>query len=66
MPPAMKKETRKSIPWTAEAEELLNRIPPMARGMVRNMVEDFAVKRGYAEVTADYIRKAREMMMPTQ
>jgi len=66
MPPAMKKETRKSIPWTAEAEELLNRIPPMARGMVRNMVEDFAVKRGYTEVTADYIRKAREMMMPTQ
>lgn len=66
MPPAMKKETRKSIPWTAEAEELLNRIPPMARGMVRNMVEDFAVKRGYAEVTADYIRKAREMMMSAQ
>jgi nucleotide-binding universal stress UspA family protein len=62
-PPAVKEEARKSIPWTAEAEELLNRIPPMARGMVRNMVEDQALKRGYTEVTADYIRKAREMMM---
>lgn len=61
-PPALKEESRNSIPWTAEAEDLINRIPPMARGMVRNIIEEFAVKRGYNEVTAEYVRKARERM----
>jgi nucleotide-binding universal stress UspA family protein len=61
-PPVKQEQPRAAIPWTPEAEELLNRIPPMARGMVRKMVEEFAVKRGYTEVTADYIRKAREIM----
>lgn len=61
-PPVKEEQPRSSMPWTEEAEQLLNRIPPMARGMVRKMVEDFARKKGVSEITAEYIRKAREMM----
>lgn len=52
----------KSIHWTAEAEQLLNRIPTMARGMVKRMVADFAAKNGHPEVTVDVMLKARERM----
>lgn len=61
-PPAGKEQHKSSIPWAQDAEQLLSRIPPMAKGMVRKMVEDFAAKNGCAEVTADLMRKARERM----
>jgi len=61
-PPPKEEQPKVGIPWTPEAEELLNRIPPMARGMVRKMVEDSAAKRGHTEITADYIRKAQKMV----
>lgn len=35
-PPVKEEQPKINIPWTAEAEELLNRIPPMARGMVED------------------------------
>ena len=62
-PPVKEAHSKINIPWTAEAEEVLNRIPPMARGMVRKMVGEFAAKKGMTEITAEYIIEAKERMM---
>lgn len=62
-PPQKELSPDEGIPWTEEAEDLLNRIPKMARGMVRKMVGEFALKKGSTEVTGDIMKEAREKMM---
>ncbi len=60
--PPVAEQKKGDIPWSNEAEQLIGKIPQMARGMVRRMVEDFAAKNGYAEITTEVMLKAREMM----
>lgn len=60
-PPASEKK-KGDIPWSNEAEQLIGKIPQMARGMVKRMVEEFAAKNGYSEVTVEVMLKAREKM----
>ncbi|MBE9536417.1 MAG: universal stress protein [Proteobacteria bacterium] len=62
-PPQKEATPDEGLPWADEAEELLNRIPKMARGMVRKMVGEFALKKGCTEVTGDIMREARAKMM---
>ena len=44
-----------AMPWTAEAETRLNRVPPFLRKMVRRRAEDFARTEGASEVTEDHL-----------
>lgn len=60
--PPVAEQKKGDIPWSSEAEQLIGKIPQMARGMVRRMVEDFAAKNGYTEITTEVMLKAREMM----
>ncbi len=62
-PPEKEKEVTEGLPWTDEAEALLQRVPKMAHGMVRKFVDDFASEKGSTEVTADIMREARSKMM---
>ncbi|MBI4297858.1 MAG: universal stress protein [Chloroflexi bacterium] len=50
------------IPWTGEAEAKLQHVPPFARGMARNAIDDYARRHGHAEVTPEVMDKARGEM----
>lgn len=50
------------IVWTEEAEKILGRIPRFASGIVRNMVEDEAARRGVKTVTASFMVEVRKRM----
>ena len=50
------------ITWTESAEERLQNVPPFARGMARQAIEDFARENGYRQVTAEVAARAREKM----
>ena len=60
--PPVAEQKKGDIPWSDEAEQLIGKIPQMARGMVRRMVEEFAAKNGYSKITTEVMLKAREMM----
>lgn len=51
-----------ALDWTREAEGVLERIPQFARGVVRNMVEESARKKGVKNVTAAFMREVRKKM----
>lgn len=51
-----------SIGWTDEANDILERIPQFARGIVKNMVEDAARKKGLSTITASFMREVRKRM----
>ncbi len=57
-----KLEGKDSFAWSAEAEQILSRIPQFARGVVKGMVEDAARKEGLNEVTPGFMRKVRKGM----
>lgn len=48
------------LPWTMEAELLLERIPPMARNMAKRAIEEYARENGYKEVTPEVVAQAKE------
>jgi len=45
-----------AIPWTPEAESILARVPPFARGVARMAIEEHARDRGLSRVTEDTVR----------
>ena len=47
------------LPWTAEAEDRLQRVPQFMRPMVRKAIELHARARGLPEVTADTVTDAK-------
>jgi len=51
-----------SLRWSKEAEGRLQRIPSFVRGVVTKRVEDYARRRGAAEVTPELMREARRSM----
>ena len=55
-------DSRPALPWTAEAEERLARVPTFVRDTVRSSVEDFARANGHAEVSGPVMALAREAM----
>ncbi len=51
------------VPWTAEAQAILAKIPPFVRGMVKSRMERHAVKQGLPQITAGMLREIREKRM---
>ncbi|OGP30280.1 MAG: hypothetical protein A2073_01055 [Deltaproteobacteria bacterium GWC2_42_11] len=52
-----------NIAWTKEALDLLEKIPPFAKGIVIQIVNDYAVKKGYKEIDVKVMQEARGQMM---
>jgi DNA-directed RNA polymerase subunit RPC12/RpoP len=50
------------LPWTAEAEGRLDRIPAFIRPMARKAIERFAGERGYGTITGEVMDEARDFM----
>ncbi|MBI5234427.1 MAG: universal stress protein [Deltaproteobacteria bacterium] len=61
-PHTEKKEDKDALLWSAEAEDILSKIPPFARGIVKNMVEETVRKEGLDTVTPELMYKVRSMM----
>lgn len=51
-----------ALEWTEEATAILSRIPQLARGIVKGMVEEAARKEGLKSVTPGLMRKVRKSM----
>ena len=49
-----------SLPWTAEATRRLEGVPEFARPMARSGIEKFARERGFREIDARVLDRARE------
>ncbi|WP_221056364.1 universal stress protein [Methanoculleus chikugoensis] len=47
-----------AIPWTPEAEALLSRVPPFARGAARTAIEEHARARGLSRITESAVQDA--------
>jgi len=62
MPASRDKSNAPKLAWNAEAESTLERVPPFARGIVRNMVEETARKEGLSEVTLELMMRVRKKM----
>jgi len=52
----------REMPWTADAEERLERVPSFVRGVVANRLEDYARRQGEARVTAELMTRVRKEM----
>lgn len=52
----------RTLPWTSEAEERIDRIPSFVRGVVTSRVERFARDRGHAVVDLDVMAEVRRNM----
>ncbi|MBI3974474.1 MAG: universal stress protein [Chloroflexi bacterium] len=53
-------EAAPGIAWTPEAETRLQNVPPFARGMARQAIEDYARGQGYAAITPAVMSEARQ------
>ena len=49
--------------WTEEAENYFDKVPPFVRPMARKGVETYARSRGYATITPELIRQAKDKTM---
>ena len=49
--------------WTEEAESYFDKVPPFVRPVAKKGVETYARSQGYATVTPELIRQAKEKMM---
>ncbi len=62
LPEENKSVDPQDIPWTAEAEERLKRIPPFARRMAQRVINERAREQGIAEITADFVQQMAKRM----
>ena len=62
--PPIDLRAEESINWTREAEERLERVPPLVKGIARTAILRFAMERGHSVVTSDVIEEAMEAFMP--
>lgn len=62
--PALDLIAKETIAWTKEAEAKMERVPEMARKMVRTTILRFAQQRGHTLVTAALIEEATERFCP--
>ena len=51
-----------TLPWTAEAQQRLERIPSFVRGVVVKRIEDYARRQGVPVVTAKLLQEVRRAM----
>jgi nucleotide-binding universal stress UspA family protein len=62
--PPMDLRAEESINWSTEAEERMQRVPPLVKGIARTAILRFAMERGHSVVTSGVIEQAMEAFMP--
>lgn len=62
VPSSRESANLKALRWTDDATATLEKVPPFARGIVKNMVEESARKEGATEVTLELMMKVRKRM----
>jgi nucleotide-binding universal stress UspA family protein len=62
--PPIDLRAEESINWSREAEERMQRVPPLVKGIARTAILRFAMERGHSVVTSDVIEQAMEAFMP--
>jgi nucleotide-binding universal stress UspA family protein len=62
--PPIDVRAEESINWSSEAEERMQRVPPLVKGIARTAILRFAMERGHSVVTSDVIEQAMEAFMP--
>jgi nucleotide-binding universal stress UspA family protein len=62
--PPIDLRAEESINWSKEAEERMQRVPPLVKGIARTAILRFAMERGHSVVTSDVIEQAMEAFMP--
>lgn len=62
--PPIDVRAEESINWSLEAEERMERVPPLVKGIARTAILRFAMERGHSVVTSDVIEQAMEAFMP--
>src|SRR5256712_6206871 len=62
--PPIDLRAEESINWSREAEERMQRVPALVKGIARTAILRFAMERGHSVVTSDVIEQAMEAFMP--
>jgi len=62
--PPLDLRAEESLNWTQEAEERMERVPPLVKGIARTAILRFAMECGHSVVTSDVIEQAMEAFMP--
>ncbi len=63
MPP-LERIAEETIVWTKEAEERMNRVPSVARGMAKMAILRFARESGHTVVTSAVVDQSMENLLP--
>lgn len=57
-------QIKKHVPvWTQEAQLQTDRIPSFVRGVVKKKIEEFALEKGYQEITTQIVDEAKALFM---
>ena len=52
----------RTLPWAADAEARLSRIPSFVRAVVAHRIEEYAKRHGQSEITLNVMREVRQSM----
>jgi hypothetical protein len=63
--PELDLRAEESIRWTPEAEQRMQRVPNMVRGIARTAIFRLAIEKGHSVITSDVLDDAMERYMPT-
>jgi len=64
--PELDLRAEESIRWTPEAEQRMQRVPEMVRGIARTAIYRLAIEKGHSVITSDVLDDAMERYMPSQ
>lgn len=62
--PELDVRAEETIRWTPEAEERMERVPDMVRGIARTAIFRLAVEKGHSVITSDLLDEAMDRYMP--
>jgi nucleotide-binding universal stress UspA family protein len=66
MRPQLDVRAEESIRWSEQAEERMNRIPPLVVGIARTAILRLALEQGHSVITSSLLDEAMERFMPKQ
>src|SRR6266516_3472492 len=64
--PPLDLRAEESINWTREAEERMERVPPLVKGIARTALLRYAIEQGHTVITNKVIDEAMAIFMPTR
>ncbi|MCZ6603489.1 MAG: universal stress protein [Planctomycetota bacterium] len=62
--PPMDVKAEESIQWTEEAEQKMERVPPLVKGIARTAILRLALEKGHSVITSSVIEEAMDIFMP--